>query len=167
MDRVLPMMKLSSACWRRAGVFFALCALSSALPAPVLAQVYKWVDEHGKVHYGDAPPDHAQGKKKPVKIETPAHDPAARDAALKRAEAERRKLDHLTQSRRNAESTRPATGPASSSAPANETPCQKEWREFRERAACFAPYRTATGGIKAEAYQKCKEAVQPSSVCPP
>lgn len=165
----MPIVKSISACGRDVATFFILVALSSAVPAPVLAQVYKWVDEHGKVHYGDAPPDHAQSKKKPVKIETPAPSPGERDAALKRAEAERRKLDHLTQSRRNADEKakhRPATATAGS-APPNETPCQKEWREFRERAACFAPYRTATGGIKAEAYQKCKEAVQPSSVCPP
>ncbi|MBK8018439.1 MAG: DUF4124 domain-containing protein [Betaproteobacteria bacterium] len=164
----MPMVKLSPA---PGGAYApsASLSLSSVLPVPALAQVYKWVDEHGKVHYGDAPPDHAQGKKKPVKIETPAQSPGERDAALKRAEAERRKLDHLTHSRRNADENakhRPATATIAPTPP-NETPCQKEWREFRERAACFAPYRTATGGIKAEAYQKCKEAVQPSSVCPP
>jgi len=35
----------------------ALIALSLALPAA--AQIKKWVDESGQVHYGDAPPDDA------------------------------------------------------------------------------------------------------------
>lgn len=167
----MPTLKMQSSRASRFRDILVVCALVAALPGPVLAQVYKWVDENGKVHYGDAPPEQAQGKKKSVKINTPAPSPADREAALKRAEEERRKLDQFTQTRRSAEAKakqdKPATATAGSTAPANETPCQKEWREFREKAACFAPYRTATGGIRPEAYERCKEAVQPSSPCPP
>jgi hypothetical protein len=44
---------------------FAACALSAAV-APVLhaqSAVYRWVDENGVVHFGDAPPDAASGLK--------------------------------------------------------------------------------------------------------
>ena len=40
-----------------------LC-LISLLAAPVsMADLYKWVDENGKVHYGDSPPENVELKK--------------------------------------------------------------------------------------------------------
>ena len=48
----------------------ALAALLLALPAT--AQVYKWTDPSGKVHYGDRPPDDA--KKQELKIRIPSYD---------------------------------------------------------------------------------------------
>lgn len=39
--------------------------------------------------------------------------------------------------------------------------CQEEWRKYQESQACFAPYRLANGGIKAEAFQHCVELKQP------
>lgn len=39
--------------------------------------------------------------------------------------------------------------------------CQEEWRKYRESQACFAPYRLADGGIKAEAFKHCTELKQP------
>ena len=40
--------------------------------APAAAQVYKWTDPSGKVHYGDRPPEDA--KKQEVKIRIPSYD---------------------------------------------------------------------------------------------
>ena len=48
----------------------ALAALLLALPAT--AQVYKWTDPSGKVHYGDRPPDDA--KKQELRIRIPSYD---------------------------------------------------------------------------------------------
>lgn len=148
------------------------CIASLLHPGSTAAQVYKWVDENGKVHYGDAPPERDDVKRRAVKIDTPLPTPSDRDAAQKRAEQERRTLNHLIESRKRAETKTKQPGAATASTGAappsvNETPCQKEWREFREKSACFAPYRTATGGIKPEAYERCKEVTQPTSVCPP
>jgi hypothetical protein len=39
--------------------------------------------------------------------------------------------------------------------------CEEQKRAYRESERCFAPYRTANGGIKAEAFQKCKEVKEP------
>jgi glutaredoxin len=47
-----------------------IVALLIALPAE--AQVYKWTDPSGKVHYGDSPPDDA--KKEELKIRIPSYD---------------------------------------------------------------------------------------------
>ncbi len=52
---------------RRAELAPALaCALALALAPPAAAQVYKWVDSAGKVHYGDKPPEDA--KKQELKL---------------------------------------------------------------------------------------------------
>ena len=40
--------------------------------APVAAQVYKWTDSQGRVHYGDRPPDDA--KKQELKIRVNSYD---------------------------------------------------------------------------------------------
>lgn len=167
-------MKTAISIVKRGGVLAASIGwvVCLALSGAASAQVYKWVDENGKVHYGDAPPDRNDSKKKSVKINTPPPSPADRDAAVKRAEQERRTLNHMTESRKRADETArkqsaATTSTGTSPPPGSETPCQKEWREFREKSACFAPYRTATGGIKPEAYERCKEVTAPTSVCPP
>jgi glutaredoxin len=49
---------------------FVLAALLLALPAT--AQVYKWTDPGGKVHYGDSPPEDA--KKQELRIRIPSYD---------------------------------------------------------------------------------------------
>ena len=45
---------------------FLMAACLVALPLPTSAVVYKWVDENGKVHYGERPP--AGVHKQPVKV---------------------------------------------------------------------------------------------------
>ena len=43
---------------------FACLCLSALLASPAsLADLYKWVDENGKVHYGDSPPENVKLKK--------------------------------------------------------------------------------------------------------
>ena len=39
----------------RIGLWFFLCVLTGTA-APAYAEVYRWVDEHGNVHFGDRPP---------------------------------------------------------------------------------------------------------------
>jgi hypothetical protein len=47
---------------KNGGVFFALCIILTVVYASVYAQqtVYKWVDEEGVVHFGDAPPEESE-----------------------------------------------------------------------------------------------------------
>ena len=47
---------------------FLACSLSIAA---VHAEVYKWVDDQGKVHYSDAPPRGTGSKKLEVPVDTP------------------------------------------------------------------------------------------------
>lgn len=45
--------------------------------------------------------------------------------------------------------------------PQAQATCEEQKRRYAESQACFAPYRLANGGIRPEAYEKCKEAPQP------
>lgn len=53
---------------RGAGLALALLGAAVLAPAPAGAKLYRWVDEHGNVHYSDSPP---QGQRRA------ADDPAA------------------------------------------------------------------------------------------
>ena len=59
------------------------------------------------------------------------------------------------------------------SSPAAETPpgtmdagnsksrCEEQWKRYRASQECFAPYRLADGGLKAEAFKHCTAIKQP------
>lgn len=141
-------------------------AVALAFSGAAHAELFKWVDENGKTHYGDRVPERYQKQRKALQVQK-APSQADRDAAVQRLQKERNAADALTAQRNaKAEAAGKPAKPAAA-APANETPCQKEWRVFLEAKTCFQPFRTATGGIRAEAYEHCKEVAEPKSVCPP
>lgn len=140
-------------------VLFASCAIGVAG-----AETYKWVDEHGKTHYGDSVPEQYQPKKQPLKLDK-SPSAAERGAAQQRIQKEKDALRSM-ESQRERNATRRPVKSAGTQNP-NETPCQKEWRLYMAAQSCFLPFRTATGGIRAEAYQHCKEMSEPKSICPP
>jgi glutaredoxin len=55
-----------------AAMFRLLAYIALFLALPAAAQVYKWTDPGGKVHYGDRPPDDA--KKEELRIRIPSYD---------------------------------------------------------------------------------------------
>lgn len=84
--------------------FIALAAITYLLSAPSLAQNYRWVDEDGRVYYGDSPPVGVEAQELQGECETDAcrqEREAARKAAEERtnelraqqAEADRLKLE--------------------------------------------------------------------------
>jgi len=56
-----------------------LCAVGLAFAATALAQQYKWVDQDGKVRYGDTPPPGVQA----TRLKPPVSAPAAPAPAAK------------------------------------------------------------------------------------
>lgn len=142
-------------------------ALVLALAGVAHAELFKWVDENGKTHYGDRVPERYQKQQKALKVEK-SPSQADRDAAVQRNRKERNAADALKAQREaKAEALGKPPKPAAAATPPNETACQKEWRVFLESKTCFQPFRTATGGIRAEAYEHCKEVAEPKSICPP
>jgi hypothetical protein len=76
----------------------ALAALLAAAAAH--AQVYRWVDEQGKVHYGERPPSGAKASPVQDKLGTPPGAPpgapapkAAPDASQQEREFQRRRVE--------------------------------------------------------------------------
>ena len=73
---------------RRASLCVAVCALA-LVALPAAAALYKWIDENGRVVYGDTPP--AGVKAERVNAAAPPADPnAIRDMASKDAQINKR-----------------------------------------------------------------------------
>ena len=76
---------------RRAIAFAALLAASTAH-----AQVYRWVDEQGKVHYGERPPSGAKASPVEDRLAAPPGAPApkaAPDASQQERDFQRRRME--------------------------------------------------------------------------
>jgi len=128
------------------------------------ADVFSWVDEDGKVHYGDSVPERYKQRAKRL-------DPRGAVSAAQRQEAEARlarerariesirkaREDSLDEAAQSASAPTPAAPLASDSA----NICQEQLKKFLDSQACFAPYRLKDGGIKPEAFQRCTEVKEP------
>ena len=162
---------------------FSACALAHA------AQVYKWVDEQGQVHYGNAVPKPHQKSAQPVDTTVPVPTDAERRDAAALAEREKAAAESLRRERERvrvqeaakaapvkaapAPAVKAAPAPALKTAPApapsspttalsdRKRQCEEELKRFRQSQDCFAPYRTANGGIRAEAFKHCVEVKMP------
>jgi hypothetical protein len=100
-----------------------------ALASPVAwAQVYKWVDENGRVHYGEKPPPGA--KSSAVKPPIAAPGSSARSPDVQSQELDFRDR----QMKRNADEARQAQDAANRAAICSNA---KERLELAERAALF------------------------------
>lgn len=95
------------------------------------AEVYKWVDDKGKVHYGDCPPPDCASKEVPV---VPAPTAEAVEAAKERL---RRLQESEKRSRKIPEEAAPSTETTRAT-----TPAGKGLREIE----CFTPLAKAWGG---------------------
>ncbi len=135
----------------------ALLALASAA-AP--AQIQRWTDAQGKVHFGDLPPP-ADGKN--VKIVPGATPLTPEDDARARARMQQYEQDLKPPApvARNPKPAAPARRPAS--APEINS-CVAEWNRFTAAAACLDPCRNANGGLRGDCAQRCAFVTQPN--CP-
>ena len=132
----------------------AAVAVASAFTAPLAqAQIQRWTDAQGKVHYGDNPPP---GASQNVKSLPKAASPTPEDAARARAEIERSR-----QAPRPEVVARPPAVTASSpaSAPVDNS-CLAQWRRYVDASACFDPCRTRNG-LRADCAAGCQEVRQP------
>ncbi len=53
------------------------------------------------------------------------------------------------------------TPPGTMDAGNSKSKCEEQWKRYRASQECFAPYRLADGGIKAEAFKHCTVIKQP------
>lgn len=125
------------------------------------AGIYKWVDEKGIVHYGDTVPDKykATATAEPELIDTPSAKEEAE--AIREREKARAVMEREPLTEEPASDTSSDTAELDDDENSRKAACQEQWKKYNESLECFAPYRNATGGVKAEAYNYCIEVTKP------
>lgn len=136
-------------------------ASAPAAPKPPAGGIYKWKDASGKMQYSDKPPAPNASS---MKLNNDA--PSAAEAQAARDRLEAMKAESASRAAaRNTPTGAPADAGANTGPAADESACQAKWREYNESYACFDPYRLVGGGIRPEAFEKCKVVKQPSEPC--
>ncbi|HZT64100.1 MAG TPA: DUF4124 domain-containing protein [Burkholderiales bacterium] len=128
-------------------------------------EVFRWVDENGKVHYGDAIPEKYKQQAKKVDSSGGVTD-AQRQEAESRTARERARAESLQKARESKAGTPQPAAPTPADVPKAGDECEEQLRKYLESQDCFAPYVNATGGIKPEAFQHCTEVKQPKGCFP-
>lgn len=150
-----------------AALLVSISLLPGAAPLAGAAEIYRWVDEQGQVHYGNAVPEAQKLKAREIDLQGSERTAEQRLEAQARAQDESVRAEAMTQQRAKAAEARAA--PSSSATHGRTTDknitCEEQWRRYRESLACFAPYRLVNGAIRAEAFKKCAEVQQPA-LCP-
>lgn len=156
----------------------ALVAVTLALlSAPIAAKpICRWVDSNGRTQISDVVPERYQSIADCTDSQQYESSEQQRRAAEQRVEADRASAAR--------DAAKPAAVPASgSTGPARAAPprpakrpaevvtestdCATWWRLYEESAACFGPYRTTRGGIRAEAFEACNVIASPEAKCGP
>ena len=106
---------------------FALCLIGALLAAPGASagEVFKWVDENGRTHYGDRPPGEVEGA---VPLSLPPT--ADRDADWESREALRRRLLEAFEEER--EAARLAAAESERAAAERRQKCERAKRNLAE-----------------------------------
>ncbi|MEO8021143.1 DUF4124 domain-containing protein [Polaromonas sp.] len=150
-------------------VFMFAAGLSQA------ADIWRWVDEHGRTHMADSVPERYKAAATKIESQKFQLSESERAAAAARAAKDRERLAAIETQRSRAEAAQlPASSPVSaasspggqSSTDKPETECDALWRTYHDSQRCFAPH-LFPRGIKAEAFQQCKIVLSPSQRCGP
>jgi hypothetical protein len=146
---------------------FSLCCIALLVCAgSVHAQdVYKWVDEKGQVHYGNAPSDKGATK---VEMKIPPPVESQHDEAADRAARNQKAWNERTQKEaEKAQVARKAPPPSQSSepeeAPTDEMSCEARKKAYEDAGRCFAKYRNpgSRAIIDPSAYDRCPNVKRP------
>jgi hypothetical protein len=140
-----------------------------SLPAGA-ADIYRWVDENGKVHISDTVPE--KYRKSAKRFDSGQYEvtPQERAAAEARAAADReraRTSAAVAAEKAKAAAAKPAAQTAAAPKPPAETDCETAFRLYKESIDCFAPYINSRGATMAEGFKNCTALPDPSSRCGP
>lgn len=140
--------------------------------AAAAADIYRWVDENGRVSVSDEVPARYRGVA--TKIDTSAADISdhQRQQAVERAGRERLRARESIE----AANTAPVQAKAGELKPlpnANESECDALIRAYRESEECFAPFKLREadgslrqdGAVREEAYRYCTSIPAPFDKC--
>lgn len=123
------------------------------------AEVYRWKDERGRVHYGDTVPEGRKSSAKAVVMRDTTLTDSQKGEAAARLERDRATLKEAP-----AAQALPSSVSEAGRAPTPQlSKCEAAWREFNDSYACFDPYRFGQGKVRPEGYEKCKQVVRPEA----
>jgi hypothetical protein len=127
------------------------------------AEIFKWVDENGRTHYGASVPDKYKKSAKSFDRQVTGPTEAQRQESEARLAKDKAAAESTATSK--AKSNQPPakspSRPAIAGTDDKDTSCEAQKRRYEQSIDCFAPYINANGGIKAEAFQHCAEVKQP------
>lgn len=140
----------------------ALAVFVTAMASsPADAQIQRWTDAQGKVHYGDSPPPEAS---KDVKTLPKAAQLSSEEEAQARA---------ASQGYRNSLRSPPPQSTVYESGfrsrrpnAAADSSCAAQWERYKVASSCFGSCRVARGGINSECAANCQPMTQPSCARP-
>lgn len=143
----------------------ALLLLYSMSLAASAGEVFKWVDENGKVHYGDVLPDKYKQQAKKVDSADPGVTDAQRMEAEARNAKEKKRAEALQKSREEKAEAEPDPAPAPAPQVAND--CEAQMNRYLASLACFDKFRNANArGAKPEGVEECQQVAQPQGCLP-
>jgi len=129
-----------------------------AAPAPPI--INRWVDAHGRVHYGDALPANVPERTTAV---GPLQSATPEQKAQGQAQLQQYR-DYLNQPA-DAPPQTALSEPAAQEQARPDNSCAAQWARFNAAAACASPYHVKGGGLRGEVAQHCPVVPQPQ--CPP
>ncbi len=145
---------------KRFFVLFALGALG--LVAVQAGEIYRWVDDKGRVQLSDRVPE--AYKNSATRVDTSASQltPAQRQEAANRAAQEKVRAAEA-EAREARIRVAPPPQPAASTAADKpvESSCAAQRRRFQENATCLGAYKIANGGFKPGAFESCGPSLPP------
>ena len=144
-----------------------LVLFSMSLPARA-DDVFRWVDDDGKIHYGESVPERYKQKARKVDLSgVGGVSDAQRQEAEGRLAKEKARVEALQRSREEKADAAPAaTTPPPPDVPQAGNECQDQMSKYLASQDCFGPYRNANGSIKPEAFDNCTEVKQPTGCFP-
>jgi hypothetical protein len=137
-----------------------------SLPASA-ADIYRWVDENGKVHVSDVVPEKYRSSAKRIDSRESEVTPQQRAEAEARAAAERAKAEASAAPAAAGNAAQPAAQPAPRPPATAQTECEQAHRLYKESIDCFAPFITSQGTTKGDAFKQCTSLPDPSPRCGP
>lgn len=149
-----------------------LACLALVAPFAQAAAIYQWVDDQGRVQFSDTVPERYRRAATEVQVEqfkaAPKPEVPPNRTMAKPLPVPRDGINPRTA----APSAGISAAPAGAAAPSalrdsrnGKTDCATLQREYAASQACFAPFVTAFGSVKAEAFEKCTPMVDPSPQC--
>ncbi|BES72347.1 hypothetical protein RE428_33650 [Marinobacter nanhaiticus D15-8W] len=159
-----------------------LVSLYVATGSQASAELYKWIDEKGVVHFSDSVPEEYRASVEQVQVDTSQPSAEERQEAKAIVERAERAADDVRRLRLETEESHapeslaerkgggktqeppviaPKPGQARLTRAERMAIYRAKMEEYRKSQDCFAKYQTLGGGTRGYAFNECKSVPQP------